>query len=305
MIRTFLFKLKDIFIKNTSGLRINPSTYDAQTDGTQASQFVDEAGNPYGVEQVNNKPRVVSQSYLHTIANDGIAGHELFFKYGYSASITTEALLWPLSTPYINPALETQMSIVSSDNTQDKAGGTGGLVVTIYYLDSDYAEHTTTVILNGTTWVDLSVSNVFRVNYMIVSTVGTGGKPVGNIILADTATKVINYGYISAGRNHSRMLKYTVPAGKTLFISSMCGSIVNTVANKSCRVIMLANYDEQSDTVLGTNHYLPFYEGISDGGVLPTCEGLILKLPATVDIKINAVSTGTSTVTFTILGWIE
>lgn len=249
---------------------------------------------------------VINQEYMQGIAEGDIPGHVLWTKYGYASAITAEATIWPLNSSYVFPSANTAMSIASSDNTQDKAGGTGALTVTVYYLNDSYVEHTTTVTLNGTTWVDLTPTDTFRINYMVVASVGTGGKPVGNITLADKATHTVNYGYISAGRNHSRMAYYTVPAGKALYINSICGSVVNTAANKSCRVILLATYDEQSDTVLtaGT-HFMPFYEGISDGGPLPSCRSAPLVFPATVDIKFNAVSTGTSTVAVTMSGWIE
>jgi hypothetical protein len=53
-----------------------------QSDGTQASMFVNELGVPYGVKHINNKPRVSSMPYLYDIAEGNVTDHVPFAKLG-------------------------------------------------------------------------------------------------------------------------------------------------------------------------------------------------------------------------------
>ena len=246
---------------------------------------------------VDGAIRVVNQDYLLALSEGDISGHTRWEKFGFNDAIgTTQLTLGPAySADYVWPTGNTQMSIRSSDNTQDKAGGTGARTVTLYYLDSAYAEKSVDVNLNGTTWVDLSVADVFRVQNMRTKTVGAGGKPVGNITLADTATKGITYGYISAGRNRQRQFIWTVPAGKTLYITqasiyAMCGT-----ANKYCRIILEATYDNKSGTVLTPGvHFIGYAEGLGSQFSNGFQYGLPIKFPAQTDIKASAIAQAAS-----------
>ena len=115
------------------------SIEDNQTDGTQASQFVDEVGTPYGVKHIGNKPRVSSMPYLYDIAEGNVAGHQLFLKFGYNPEIANvEEDIWSAGGLYVFPTAEAGLEILSSDNTQDigtvlftgtsEAGGTTYIV---------------------------------------------------------------------------------------------------------------------------------------------------------------------------------
>ena len=77
-----------------------------------------------------------------------------FYKLGYGISTGTSPFtVCEMAKQYIWPISAQQMEVVSTDNTNDKAGGTGVQTVCIAYLDSALVEKTTTVIMNGTTAV--------------------------------------------------------------------------------------------------------------------------------------------------------
>jgi hypothetical protein len=251
--------------------------------------------------------RVNDQPYLYCIAEGDVPDHDPFSKLGFITGLTgaSELTVTPQGGDYVFPAAAMQMSMRSSDNSQDKAGGTGALTVEIHYLDVNYAEQTEIITLNGTTWVDTVATNIFRVNFMNVKTAGSGGKPVGNISLVDTATKGITYGYIEATRNRMRQAVYTVPAGKTLFVVQINWGVVTTAANKYGRVTLLANYDDQSETVMAKGLFIALAETTLTQSAQQVPLLLPIKIPATVDIKVNGFTDGNATVNVAIRGWIE
>lgn len=252
--------------------------------------------------------RVVAQEYLKSIAEGNIKNHSVWAKIGFIAAATgaSELTITPQGGDYVFPTAAMQMSIRSSDNTNDKASGTGALTVTIYYLDNTYAEQSETVTLVGTTWVDTVATNILRINNMRLATVGTSGKAAGNISLVDKATRAIVYGYIAANNTRQRQLIYTVPLGKTLYITWIQRSGVLTAANKYMRTTLRATYDDKSGAVLTAGKFfMPFSEVSMPGGVNEGDIDLPIKLPATVDIKCNVITDGTAQVQMHLRGWLE
>jgi len=63
---------------------------DQTTPGTTnavAAKLIDEAGTPYGVKHVSNKPSVSCMPYLYDIAEGSVAGHTAFAKLGYNGDV--------------------------------------------------------------------------------------------------------------------------------------------------------------------------------------------------------------------------
>jgi hypothetical protein len=102
------------------------------------------------------------------------------------------------------------LEVVSSDNTNDKAGGTGGLSVMIHYLDSNFAEHQEEVVLNGTTPVPTVATDIYRINCFHLMTAGSSGKAAGNIDIRHLSDTPV-YARIQAGRAVCQSSVYTVP----------------------------------------------------------------------------------------------
>lgn len=269
-------------------------------------RLMDHEGFEYGVKQVDGKPRVSSMPYLYDIVEGNVEGHKAWSKMGFNSDIqAAEEVVASQGGAYVFPTGAMQLQAVSSDNTQDKGGGTGALAVTVYGLDSNYAEISETITLNGSTAVDSALSTWFRINNARVSSVGTGGKPVGNITIKGKLDG-LTYGYIAAGQTRQRQFVYTVPLGKTLYITQAVVYCVHTAANKRCLVTLRATYDEKSGARLTAGkHFMAFAEAqLSDNPVsveYPTPK----KFTEKVDIIMVGISTGTAALASTMSGWLE
>ncbi len=113
-----------------------------------------------------------------------------------------------------------QMTVIS-ESAQDGAAGTGAASIGINYLDASGDEQTTTVVLNGTTAVDLTPSDVRFVQDMYVITLGsasTNNTAAGNIRIYKKTANTLVYNMIAAGGNKSMVPHRMVPTGKTLLL---------------------------------------------------------------------------------------
>lgn len=167
----------------------------------------------------NSMLDVLDHVYLFQIAEGNVSGHETAFKTGYNGDvgITTETII-PASNIYSWPTVAQQMRIVST-SANDDFGNTGINTIRIYYLDSTFTEYYTDVTLDGLTPVLTSVSNIYRINFIRSTLVGSAQAAVGNVYVQNTAG-TSNYGMIEAGRGSDRSLTYTVPKDKTFYITS-------------------------------------------------------------------------------------
>lgn len=280
-------------------------------DSEQVSvKFVDENGTAYGVKHVQNKPRVSSMSYLYDIAEGNIADHSEFERFGYNGDIDQTAEdVWSTGGSYVFPTSDQQLELVSTSVEDDilTAGaiaGTGIHTVTLYYLDNTYAARTEDITLNGTGVVTTTATNILRVNSLKAKVVGSTGAAVGTITIRNLANTPI-YSQIDPGNTRSRSSVYTVPLGKTLYITSIfvgCGAATATTAT----VTLQATYDHDA-SVLRT-FFMPHAEvivGSGSGGVYRPFE-LPIKMPATTDIKCRSTTTANNTiVSASLRGWLE
>lgn len=286
-----------------SSLPAGASTSANQTNGTQSSKFVDELGVPYGVKHIDNKPRVSAMPYLYDISEGNVPDHAQFIKNGYNNALSSsEETLWGGGGDYIFPATAQQMEVVSS-SASDAAAGTGARTVEIFYLDNTYAAKTEVVTLNGTTPVATVATNMLRVNYFRVKTVGTGLTNAGDIDIRNLADTPI-YSRIAAGASSSFDCIYTVPLGKTLYMYNILYSAGSNVANRPVRYITRANYDNVVNEK--TTFFYPYTNIIITDGSCDVPVESPTRVPETVDIKINAISPdGASYGSVTVRGWIE
>jgi hypothetical protein len=223
------------------------------------------------------------------IAQGAFSNIASWSKIGYNPDIdNAEEDLISQGGTYIWPATAQQMDVVSS-SANDTSAGTGVRTITIYYLDGSGVEHTETVTLNGVTPVATVATNIFRINYFRPATVGSGNVAAGNISLT-THGGGNTYMYITAGFTRPRQMCYTVPAGKTLYITTVIVSGVNTSAGHWCRFTARATYDDKAGTVLPANFFMPFNEllvvdqSFQRDLLVPT------RMPSGVDLKITAIS---------------
>ena len=112
-----------------------------------------------------------------------------------------------------------QMQIVSED-AGDTSAGTGVRTVKILYLDATGEQQVTVAMMNGTTPVDLTPSDVRFVQDMYSLTVGSNGVAEGHIKIHNKADDGLVYNMIAEGGNKSLVPNRMVPLGKNLILRS-------------------------------------------------------------------------------------
>jgi hypothetical protein len=182
--------------------------------------------------------------------------------------------------------------------------GTGVQIVRIIGLDATYAQVIENITLDGTNIVT-TTNSFLRINNIYAIQCGTSLAAVGTITAKGTGGAVV-YSQIDIGLTADRQLIYTVPLGKTLYVTSLrvgAGIGGTSVKNEFCTFTAKATTD--GTTVY--NFFLPFAEiGVMNGSIqLPVEE--VQKVPATTDIKASVIgdSAQGALCTCAVRGWLE
>jgi hypothetical protein len=270
--------------------------------------LIDQNGNPYGVRHVDNKPRVSAMPYLYDIAELNVSGHYEFEQLGYNGDIDiTEEDVWPTGGTYVFPASAAGLEVLSTsvEDDPDKGGavpGTGIHAITIHYLDGTGAKKSEDVTLNGTAVVATSNTDYYRVLSVRAKTVGTGGYAAGVISVRHLADTPV-YATIEQGQTRSRLGIWTVPLGKTLFITSI--SIGASLAAQSGATFTLrATYDHLAAAT--RTFFIAHAEVVCGNNGLYRPFELPMRFPAGTDIKVSARTIANNTaVSVGLRGWYE
>jgi hypothetical protein len=183
--------------------------------------LLDENGDPYGVKQIDGKPRTSSMPYSYDIAEGNVSGHEAIRIFGHNDNIGTA---WEVLSHnggvqhYVSSAEVLQFS---SSDIEDDVGGDGAITVYIEGLDASYVIQSETVTMDGITNSPTSKAYL-RVHFIRVLTAGATGWNEGIISVKDNgASNTIMT--IPIQDNESHCAIYTVPSGKTLFVTHWVG----------------------------------------------------------------------------------
>ncbi len=118
------------------------------------------------------------------------------------------------------PAAAGEQMSIKSESAADASAGTGVQTLRLHYLDAAGNQQTEDIIMNGTTLVDTTATDIRFINDMHSLTVGTGGVAAGHIFIHKTGTAGLVYNMISAGGNKSLVPNRMVPKGYKLVIPS-------------------------------------------------------------------------------------
>ena len=129
---------------------------------------------------------------------------------------------------------------------------------------------------------------------MRVATTGATNAPEGNLTLSEANGTIYRYAYIRAGFTRQRNCIYTVPLGKTLYITDKTISAVCGATGHWTRFTLRANYDDKSDTVLARGLWIPYAEISIGEATFEKSFNIPMRFPATTDIKKSAVCDGTT-----------
>jgi len=187
----------------------------------------------------------------------------------------------------------------------DASAHAGAQAVEIGFLDGSYVEQSEIVILNGTAVIPTVKLTMFRINSFRVIAAGANKIPTGALTLRHLGNTPV-YSYITAGFNRARNAMYTVPAGKTLYVTDL--NVGYGMTGKSelqyARVTSRANVDPTTKFYTGGVFY-PFTDVLSSIGNVNTVLSVPTKLPEKTDIKMSVITSNTGVIATTLRGWIE
>lgn len=149
-----------------------------------------------------------SEPFELQVSRGQIYKHATLFKYGYNPLIiNVNETVWDVGGLYSYPASALAMTATSASGATDS-----GVEITVTGLDADWVETTQTAVLNasGVATLGTSLRRVYR------AYVSGSQAPAGNVNIANGGT---TYARITAGENQTLMAVYTVPAGKTLYVT--------------------------------------------------------------------------------------
>ena len=116
--------------------------------------FLDENARPYGIKQIDGKPRVSAMPYTYDIAEGKVPGHTGLIIFGSNPDVgTSQETVWDEGGIYAYLTEATVLK-VSSGDANDDVGDAGATSVRIYGLDANYTEINETIAMNGQTAVN-------------------------------------------------------------------------------------------------------------------------------------------------------
>jgi hypothetical protein len=163
---------------------------------------------------VGTEPVIAQIPFLVAVAAGDVEGYSAINKFGHNPAATAGDDIWAAGGSYaFYPTNAVAMEIVSTD-TNDVAGGAGAQSVTVFGLDGNWDEISETVIMNGTTSVDLT-NTYRRMNRAFVNTIGSSESNVGAIAIEEDGGGGNTGAYIAAGDGQTQQAIYTIPRGKS------------------------------------------------------------------------------------------
>lgn len=228
-------------------------------------------------------------------------------EWGYVTTVATHTLT--LSGGFSSGgSCETARAYIVLD--KDDADDYGAQAVKIEYLTNTYAEKSEIVILDGNTAVDTVNEDLYRVNSFRVIAVGraagTNGAAIGNLTLrADGAGTV--YSYITKAFTRARNIMYTVPDGKTLWVSQVNVGYAWVDAakaqNQYCRIWTRANR-EPSTGLLTKDLFYPYSGVLCAPGEVTVKLEEPTKLPGKTDIRVSGIATAVGVANVALRGYL-
>lgn len=143
-------------------------------------------------------------------------------KIGYQTGISTTAFVVLANATFVQPAGDVQMEVVSDDAADDSAGA-GAQLIRITYFNEAWEKLTTDVIMDGTTIVNTTATDIFRVEtFEIIK----GSPAVGTITLKSTDAATL-YGQIEPLTTFMERAMHYIETGKRCVVTDVligCGT---------------------------------------------------------------------------------
>lgn len=226
-----------------------------------------------------------NNSFVIDVVNGVYPDKKTEFKFGRSTNVTAvETVVWDGGSNYIYLESAETLDIVST-STDDAAGGIGAILMGVWGLDNDHNEIFELVTLTGIVPLT-TVNSYLRIFRMMVITSGTND-PVndankGTVSATSTDTAVLQ-ARIQINNGQTLMTPYTVPAGKSAFITGMS---LSAGQGKQCYFKAKFRNGSTSSNAFSIKYALDLYQT-----AFTTNLATPLKVPEKTDIVITAQTT--------------
>ena len=164
-----------------------------------------------------------SLDYSISISSGNLEGVAYIEKFGMNTDVdANKETIWDGGGIYSYISAPETVAVTSSLPSQDNSTGTGARTIEIQGLNADYEVITETLTVGGAAGAETFI-RVFRAK---IVTAGSNGVNEGTISITSSGTSTIlaqigvdGSGGNAAGRGQTFMALYTVPAGKTAYLT--------------------------------------------------------------------------------------
>ncbi len=229
------------------------------------------------------------RAFREKVGQGQAVGSEGWSQLGYNGDVgTSSETIWTVGGEYVWPVAAQQMELVSS-GAQDTAAGSGIQQVQVFYLDASFVEKSVIITLAGAAPVPTVVADIYRVQTVHAYRFGANCVAAGNIDIRTLGGGTV-YGRIATGNTRSRDCRWTVPAGKCVFVSSVTLSTGSAATNKNVLFTTRATFDSNNGRILPVNCFMPYSEILLQDATFRRELSRPTTFPAGVDLKVSAVS---------------
>lgn len=221
-------------------------------------------------------------------------GYSTVYKFGANDAVGTSAEdIWRAGGSYNWLTAADELRVASGGNAADDAAGAGCREVTVLGLDENWAEATEAIATAGASQSSLTTTTFIRVNRAYCSASGTYNVAANTGAITIQTEAGTTVAYIGAAEGQTLQTTYTVPAGKTAYLTwlqiDIEGTNTSTVEFK-----FRADADDTSAPVRSAR---VLYKIFDASGVINTTANVWPAIPEKTDLWLNAtkVSGGGST----------
>lgn len=240
-------------------------------------------------ESLNAIEASILNPYSLEVAKGDVVGVRAVDNFGRNPDIDTASGIedvWALGGIYSGFPSEVETMEAFSSDANDTLLGTGARTITFTnLLDGSFNEMPDiTIDLDGVTPVSLGAQTYSRCTRAFIATAGSGGANAGSITLRHTTTTANIFMGLPIGANQTQVMAYTVPAGKTLYITNYKVALARASGAAGSANISLNN------RVQGGVFRAIRTSEITDGHSYYFNGGNILKVTEKSDLKVSCLS---------------
>jgi hypothetical protein len=173
-----------------------------------------------------------------------ITGQEARRQFGKNEAVgTTYEAIWPLGGMFNFPTTAQPIRVAAGGDAADDVAGLGARTISIDFLDENWNEVTEVLSTAGIVASASTTANCIRLNRVRVETSGTYHASNTGAITIEQETSGLVMSYLAAGTGVSEQALYSVPAGKTIYVTKISAS-VGAANSATIKLLQVHNADD-------------------------------------------------------------